>query len=88
MFSRVQLFQGPGAGFRSSLIKLHFKKIKVHIQVYKESNILVCVIYFVCLFNRDLSHGCLVYMFSLRFSGSKFLINRRQFRARKIFSCA
>ena len=31
---------------------------------------------------------CLVYIFSLRFSGSKFLINlRRQFRERKIFSC-
>ena len=38
------------------------------------------------LFNRDLNRGCLVYMFSLRFSGSKFLINlRRQFRVRKIF---
>ena len=36
--------------------------------------------------NRNLNRGCLVYMFSLRFSGSKFLINlRRQFRARKIF---
>ena len=36
--------------------------------------------------NRDLNRGCLVYMFSLRFSGSKFLINlRRQFRVRKIF---
>ena len=35
-----------------------------------------------CFFNR----GCLFYMFSLRFSGSKFLINlRRQFRVRKIF---
>ena len=30
----------------------------------------------------------LVYIFSLRFSGSKFLINlRRQFRVRKFFSC-
>ena len=38
------------------------------------------------LFNRDVNRGCLVYMFSLRFSGSKFLINlRRQFRVRKIF---
>ena len=38
-------------------------------------------------FNRDLNRVCLVYMFSLRFSGSKFLINlRRQFRVRKIFS--
>ena len=37
-------------------------------------------------FNRDLNRDCLVYMFSLRFSGSKFLINlRRQFRVRKIF---
>ena len=38
------------------------------------------------LFNRDLNRGCLVYMFSLRFSGSKFLVNlRRQFRVRNIF---
>ena len=37
-------------------------------------------------FNRDLNRGCLVYMFSLRFSGRKYLINlRRQFRVRKIF---
>ena len=36
--------------------------------------------------NRDLNRVCLVYMFSLRFSVSKFLINlRRQFRVRKIF---
>ena len=40
------------------------------------------------LFNRDLNHGCLVYMFSLRFLVSKFLINlRKQIRVRKIFSC-
>ena len=39
-----------------------------------------------CFFNGYLNHGCLVYMFSLRFSGIKFLINlRRQFRVRKIF---
>ena len=39
------------------------------------------------LFNRNLNRGCLVYMFSLRFSGSKFLINlRRQFRVRKFSS--
>ena len=37
-------------------------------------------------FNRDLNRGCLVYMFSLRFLGSKFRINLwRQFRVRKIF---
>ena len=35
------------------------------------------------LLNRDLNRDCLVYMFSLRFSGSKFLINlRRQFRVK------
>ena len=35
---------------------------------------------------RDLNRGCLVYIFSLRFSGSKFLINlRRQFCVRKFF---
>ena len=28
--------------------------------------------------NRDLNRGYLVYMFSVRFSGSKFLINLRQ----------
>ena len=39
MFSRVHVFQGLGPGFRSSLIKLYFKKIQVEIQVYKESNI-------------------------------------------------
>ena len=27
------------------------------------------------LLNRDLNRGCLVYMFSLRFPGSKFLMN-------------
>ena len=38
------------------------------------------------LFNRHLNPRCLVYMFSLRFSGSRFLTNlRRQFRVRKIF---
>ena len=43
------------------------------------------------LFNRDLNRGCLVYMISLRFSGSKVLIILRQqfrvkfFRVHKIF---
>ena len=37
-------------------------------------------------FNRDLNRGYLVYMFSLRFSGSKFLTNlQRQFGVSKIF---
>ena len=40
------------------------------------------------LFNRDLNESCLVCMFSLRFSGSKSLINLPwQFRVHKIFSC-
>ena len=44
------------------------------------------------LFNHNLNCGCLVYMFSLHYSGSKFLINLRWqfcvckfFRVRKIF---
>ena len=43
MFFRVQVFLGPGPGFRSSLIKLNFKKIMVQMQVYEKSNILVYV---------------------------------------------
>ena len=40
------------------------------------------------LFSRDLNRSCLVFRNSLRFSGSKFLINlRRQFRVCKSFSC-
>ena len=40
------------------------------------------------LFNRDLYRDCLVYMFSLCFSGSKYLTNsRRQFRVSKISPC-
>ena len=39
-------------------------------------------------YNRDLYSGCLVYMFSLRSSGSKFLTNsRRQFRVHEICPC-
>ena len=41
-----------------------------------------------CFINRDANRGCLVYMFSSRFLGSKFLINlRRQCRVVK-FVCA
>ena len=37
-------------------------------------------------FSGDINRSCLVYMFSLHFSGSKCLINLRlQFRARKFF---
>ena len=40
------------------------------------------------LFSRDWNRSCLVFRNSLRFSGSKFLINlRRQFRACKSFLC-
>ena len=39
-------------------------------------------------FNDDLNLGYLVYMVSLYFSGSTFLINlQQQFHVRKIFSC-
>ena len=41
-----------------------------------------------CSLNRDLNRGYLVYMFSLRFSGSKFLINFRwQFGLHRTFLC-
>ena len=40
------------------------------------------------LFNFDLNRVCLVYMFSLRFSGNRFLIIlRRQFRVGNFFFC-
>ena len=40
------------------------------------------------LFNHDLNHGCLVFMFSFHFSVYKFLINLwQQFCVCKIFSC-
>ena len=46
-----------------------------------------CFYTIIIFFNPDLNRGCLFYIFSLRFSGSKFLINlRRQFRVRKTFS--
>ena len=44
IFFRVHVFHGSGPGFRSSLIKSHFKKIQAQIQVCKESNILVYII--------------------------------------------
>ena len=54
---------------------------RVEYQIYAEAWFLQS-----CFFNRDLNRSCLVYMFSLRFPGSKFLINlRRQFRVRKFF---
>ena len=45
---------------------------------------IILTILFFRYFDHDLNRGCLVYMFSLRFSGSKFLINlRRQSCVRK-----
>ena len=38
------VFQDPGPGFRRSLIKMHFIKIQVQMQVYKEFYISVYVI--------------------------------------------
>ena len=47
-----------------------------------------CFYMIISFFNLDLNRGCLFYIFSLRFLGSKFLIIlRRHFRVRKLFSC-
>ena len=69
-------------------IKFSFKSFirfgEEHFLFLQCSNSFVCLQ--IQLFNLDLNRGCLVYMFSLRFSGSTFLINlRRQFPVRKIF---
>ena len=49
-------------------------------------NILAAWSSYTFVFQSRLNRSCLVYIFSLRLSGSKFLINlRRQFRVRKIF---
>ena len=71
---RTQVF----AGFACILcLKLLYQKCVIYVVGYS------CIK--TCSFNHDLNHNCLVYMFSLRFSGSIFLINlRRQFRVRKI----
>ena len=48
--------------------------------------VLIVICGFVRSFNHDLNRGCLVYMFFLPFSVSKFLINlRSQFRVRNFF---
>ena len=44
MFFSGQVFQGLDPCFRSSLTKLHFKKIQVQIQLYKKYNIPIYVI--------------------------------------------
>ena len=75
--------------FSKKVIVTETINLHEHSQVFIFSNILNNLITILCvLFNRDLNHGCLLYMFSVRFSGSKFLVNLRwQFRVRKIFSC-
>ena len=70
----------------------NFKRWKINRHFLQKSYVDHCNLltshYLLHLFNRDLYRGCLVYMFSLRFSGSKFLTNsRRQFRVRKICVC-
>ena len=51
----VHVFHDPGPGFRSSLIKIHSKKIQVQMQVYKESYISVCVIIIIFFIKKVLT---------------------------------
>ena len=69
----------------SSNVDLHFFILKIsRIQPSFTFRVTLNVLFL----DRDFNRGCLFYMFSLRFSGSKFLINLRpQFCVRKIFSC-
>ena len=63
-----------------------FVPVAIFVLNIVRSDVCLTTIDFKGLFNRDLNRGCLVYMFVLRFSGRKFLINLRwQFRVRKIF---
>ena len=65
------------------VLKKYFKRLKEDQLKYR-----LLKPYAETFFNRDLYCGCLVYLFSLRFSGSKFLTNsRRQFRVRNICPC-
>ena len=68
-----------------TLSKLKQMLTKLHLT---QNNDIICAEDFNLLFNSNFNRSCLVYMFSLRFSGSRFLINLRwQFRVGKIFSC-
>ena len=68
-----------------TLSKLKQMLTKLHLT---QNNDIICAEDFNLLFNRNFNRGCLVYMFLLRFSGSRFMINVRwQFRVGKIFSC-
>ena len=70
----------------SFIINDVFTNLKENVNIFNFFNIKYEKPLYVCFFNRNLYHGCLVYMFSLRFSGRIFLINlRRQFRVRKFF---
>ena len=51
----VHVFHDPGPGFRSSLIKIHSKKIQVQMQVYKESYISVYVIIIIFFIKKVLT---------------------------------
>ena len=75
--------------FRFTLIKrIFFKCLLLQNRTFGTFNSTSTSAEQTVFFNRDLNRGCLVYAFSLRFSGRKFWINlRRQFRVRKIFSC-
>ena len=51
-------------------------------------NFLIMMFITIVSFNCNINRGFLVYMFSLRFSVSQFLINlRQQFQVHKMFSC-
>ena len=89
--STVRLFKIPlivlKPRFRRFSQKAACKKSERHIVLWSELRVVADIFCLkeTFLFNRDLNRGCLVYVFSLRFLGSKFLINLRQFRVRKIF---
>ena len=68
-----------------TLSKLKQMLTKLHLT---QNNDIIFAEDFNLLFNSNFNRGCLVYMFLLRFSGSRFMINLRwQFRVGKIFSC-
>ena len=73
----------PYTAYSIHHVSLNTLSLNHYILFYSDLN----GVYSKYLFNRDLNLGCLVYMLSLHFSGSKFLINlQRQSRTRKICS--
>ena len=72
-----------GDVFKESYSNRNNKLVRAFTCILNNLITILCV-----LFNRDLNRGCLLYMFPVRFSGSKLLVNLRwQFRVRKIVSC-